>query len=647
MALHTFGGTPADVLTDTAGNAIPDYPLRVRAAGTGAEITALYEVDGTTPIGQLRSSPTGRIRAFKADAVAIEYEYLDAGGNPVRWYQAGRELATDAHAAAQAAAAGLADKLDKAGGTVSGSLHVEGALTAPGLPDMPGARLFFVEGAVGNGVVDDRAAIQAALDAAYAAGGGTVVIPGGRTYGVSTFLVVRSNTTIWAYGATIRAIGNTGILRNFLSSETFAAYSGHSNIVILGGVWDGNAADGATGSVTGMTNVMGFVHAKNITIRDATIRNVSSAHALEFNSTDGGQVVNCRFEGFKDNSVEQNRGFAEAVQIDLARSGSASIGQFDNTPSRNILVQGCYFGPSDRLGRFGRAVGSHTLVAGTYYDNIRVIGCRIDGALQEGIYGYGWRRAVISSNVITSTGMAGIRCGVPVPATAGYTLTPHSITISGNTVEASAADGSIQVSGEAGGATYTGVAITGNVVRASGNVGLRVDYCTGPTITGNVSETSSSTGIFAQLCTDPTITGNVVRSAGSNAINVSGCPGSNVTGNTVNTTSSNYGIFVGQSGTTDSQYAHVTGNYVVAAAAAGIRLSAGAVGSTVTGNKIRRGSGATVNGITLSSTATGAVIAGNDLSGNGWTAAVAIVASTAAPVLDWAGGTASPGHNRI
>ncbi|MFI5775351.1 hypothetical protein ACIA74_44660 [Streptomyces sp. NPDC051658] len=44
---------------------------------------------------------------------------------------------------------------------------------------------------------------------------------------------------------------------------------------------------------------------------------------------------------------------------------------------------------------------------------------------------------------------------------------------------------------------------------------------------------------------------------------------------------------------------------------------------------------------------TGAVIAGNDLSGNSWTAAVALVVTGSGAVLDWAGGTTSPGHNRI
>ena len=51
-------------------------------------------------------------------------------------------------------------------------------------------------GAVGNGQTDDRAAIQAAIDAAAAgAGGGVVQFPAG-TYLVREILVLKSNITL-------------------------------------------------------------------------------------------------------------------------------------------------------------------------------------------------------------------------------------------------------------------------------------------------------------------------------------------------------------------------------------------------------------------------------------------------------------------
>lgn len=60
-------------------------------------------------------------------------------------------------------------------------------------------------GATGDGVTNDRAAIQAALDAAFAAGGGTVFMPTG-TYKINRPLIVRSNTVLEGAGANSKII---------------------------------------------------------------------------------------------------------------------------------------------------------------------------------------------------------------------------------------------------------------------------------------------------------------------------------------------------------------------------------------------------------------------------------------------------------
>jgi putative cofactor-binding repeat protein len=662
MTLYTYGGTPADVLTDDAGNVVPNYPLLVKVAGTGATVTALFEADGTTPIATLRtnaadSSAPGAVRTFKAaDVTEIDYEYLDASSNPVRWYQPAREVASSALQTAQSALAAVDGKLDLATGdeqevagpvTFHEPVTFEGDITAPNLPDLPSARWFMVTGAVGNGSTDDRAVIQAQLDAAHTAGGGIVFIPPGKVYGVSTFLVVYDNTTIWAYGATLKAIGTSaGLLRNFLSSETFSGYVGHSHIQILGGIWDGNASDGSTGTVTAETDVINFVHCSDILVKDATVRNVSSAHALEFNSTDGARAITCRFEGYRDNSGTSSRQFSEAVQIDMAKSGSSSIGSFDNTPSKNVLIQGCYFGPSSRLGVFGRAVGSHTVTAGVTYDNIQVIGNRVDGALQEGVYGYGWRRSVIADNVITGTGWSGVFVTQPNPATTA--ITQHTVTVRGNTIESVGTDSAIRVLGYAT-SKIAGVAVTGNVIKSVTGNAIHCEHCSGPAIAGNQVDTTTSTGIYAHYSDAATITGNTVRAAGSNALNVSGSVGVTVSGNTVDGTGSNFGCFVGQGSdaTTNATDATIAGNTFRSPASSGIRLSTNATGCLVIGNSVRKLAGAATSALSMAASATSCTVLNNDFSGNAWSAATAMSVSTAAPVTGPGGMTALPGSNQV
>jgi putative cofactor-binding repeat protein len=643
---YTFGGRPDAVLTDTAGNVVPNWPLTVKVAGTGAVVTALFEANHTTPIAQLRSNaagtfPPGAIRTFAIEDVrAITYLYLDASSNPVTWYEEAREVGTSALDASVTATAAAADA---AAAAAAAQATADAALASSGLESWYSATAY---GAVGNGTADDVLAIQAALDDAAAAGGGTVVLAAGKTFAVSTFLVALDHVTIYAYGATVRSRANSGLLRNFTDTELFNGYAGHSHITVLGGVWDGNAFDGTHGTVTSETDVMNFVHGTDITVRDARILNTSTAHALEFNSVDGGRAINCRFEGFQDNSSGSVRQFSEAVQIDIAKSGSASIGNFDNAASKNIVVQGCYFGPSDRCGVFGRAVGSHTIASATYYDSIQILGNRIDGTIQEGIHGYGWRHVVIADNIITATGLDGINLTVPDPASAGYALTAHSMAIKGNTVDSPTTGPGIRVLGFLT-AKMGAVSITGNTVKNAGSVGLHAEQCTAPIIAGNTVETTTTTGIYGHVSDDATVTGNTVRNAGSNAINLSGCRGGTVAGNTVDTTGSNFGVFAGLAadGTTASQDLVITGNKISKAFGAGIRLSTSTTGCLVAGNQVRKDGGSTSNGITLAASATGAVVLDNDFSGNSWSAATAMLVSTANPITGMGGMTALPGSN--
>ncbi|MFI7240117.1 right-handed parallel beta-helix repeat-containing protein [Streptomyces cyaneofuscatus] len=652
--LYTFGGNPSAVLTDASGDVVPDYPVNVRRAGSGEPITALFEADGTTPIGQLRSNAAGHaqpgaIRTIRIEETrAIEWQYLDGNGDPVLWYEAAREIAPTALDASAAATtvAGSAQTSAAAAVVAAGAASAAAAAAQATADEalingsMPG--WYVVDGAA-DGVTDDFPAIQAALDAAQGAGGGTVLIPPG-TYACADALCAYDNTTVYAYGATIKATGGGGLLHNYANtSESWAGYEGRSNIRILGGTWDGNAGTGP-GQTSGLHDVISFNHARNIEVRDVTVLNTSQAHALEFNAIDGGRAINCRFLGFADLSSGSTRQFSEALQIDIAVSGSTAVGLFDDTPSKNIEVIGCITGPSATLGPFGRFVGSHTIRAGTYYDNITVRGNVVEGALSEGIRGYGWRRAVIADNVIRSTGKASIVMTVPNPSTAGYSLNPDQIVIANNVVDGPVGESGIRVLGFAG-AQHSGVRITGNTIngRATGGAnGIQAEYCKGPGIVGNTVDSSGSTGIYVNQSADALVSGCTVTAAGSNAINITDSPGANVAGNTVGGTVANYGIFVG-----GSDSVSVTGNSIARTTSAGIRLSTGATRAVVIGNQVRKGAAATPAGITLDATATGATILDNDLSGNGWSASTALGVSTASPTTGPGGMTALPGSNTV
>lgn len=490
-------------------------------------------------------------------------------------------------------------------------------------------------GAVGDGAADDTAAIQAALDAASGQGGGTVFFPGGATYAISNYLEIVSNTTVLAHGATIRTIANHGLVRFYRAGETYSGYDGHSHILIEGGTWDVNAYDGTVGVTQGMLVGFTFGHNDDVTLRDVTVTNVASAHALDVVASQNVRVLNCRFLGFLDNTADSSRGFSEAIQLDAALASSGGAEAYDNTMTRNVLVQGCYFAASDRLGGFGRAVGSHTSVdADSHYENIQIIGNRIESTLMEGVRPYAWRNAVIADNIITGTGDSCIIITGPDPAATVYAVTSHRITVHGNTCEPNGVT-PIRVVGFAA-AMPTHISIFGNTVTGGTGSAIYVDYAAEPSITANHVYQAATTGIYLSNCTTPSVRANAVTDA-DYGIGLDDCTGGHVEGNSV-TRVTGYGIFVGS-----STALTIASNRVEAAGDKGIRVTTNASGCTVMGNRVTGGG---VNGIQVTASATGCVVVDNVLTGNGWDAATGLSIDGGA-ILDWAGGSTVPGTNLV
>lgn len=93
MALRTFGGTPADVTTDSQGNVTGGTTMHVYTAPTGgARVTELYDLDDNPLAGVVTSIASGEDKgrvAFKANGDYAEL-FLDAGYG-MRWALAARE----------------------------------------------------------------------------------------------------------------------------------------------------------------------------------------------------------------------------------------------------------------------------------------------------------------------------------------------------------------------------------------------------------------------------------------------------------------------------------------------------------------------------------------------------------------------------
>lgn len=366
-------------------------------------------------------------------------------------------------------------------------------------------------GAVGDGVTDDRAAIQTALD-----DGGWVYVPPGVYALASGLLHIKAHTRLTlAPGATMLRTGPSGMITNADPVQPYGGYSGHGNIVIEGGVWDVNGVN-----IPAYASGIGIAHSQDVTIRDTTIRNVPGWHAIEVNSSRTVLVDNCRFEGFRHDG---DRNFSEAVQIDAAIDQSTGYAPYDGTVCDGIEIRSCRVGGggADGTQPWPRGVGTHS-VPQTWHRNIRITGCVFDSPSWSAVRSYWWDRAIIAGNQVVGADGEGIA----VQYDSRYVLVHgnqivdsarNGILISNDCTQIDVRDNTVIGSGRGADNTYGGirvgdssyVRVVGNTVRkrASGNAaryGLWIDSaCSGVQRYGNDLRYSGATGSLSDSSSSP------------------------------------------------------------------------------------------------------------------------------------------------
>ncbi|HOK82594.1 MAG TPA: glycosyl hydrolase family 28-related protein [Clostridia bacterium] len=194
-------------------------------------------------------------------------------------------------------------------------------------------------GAVGDGVHDDTAAIQRALDDCRGTGG-TIIIPDG-VYPVSSCLIIYSNQTLLlGENTTIKRNSDVKYMLAVYTEWHYGRYNGTHNVTVIGGTWDGNK------DINEKLTIFNTCHSRDILFERCTFINGNGWHYIEINSSRFVRVKDCVFDGrvFWGKNPD---GYSELIQLDKAfggygpvyRNGKKMRYQNDSTACADIIIE--------------------------------------------------------------------------------------------------------------------------------------------------------------------------------------------------------------------------------------------------------------------------------------------------------------------
>lgn len=271
-------------------------------------------------------------------------------------------------------------------------------------------------GAVGDGVSDDRQAIQDTIDAAAKGlGGGKVYFPEG-TYLVKEIVFLRSHTHLEVHekatilnGINIKnhpsIVFMTGL---FTDDGDQVEWEPTEDISYSGGTIDMNGALNEERTkaknlpLINSSGAFAIGNSKNVTISNVTFKDSYQGHAIQIAGSKNVLVDNSRFLGqalpktMKDGQIISK----ESIQIEpLTRKGFPYALNDNGQKSENVTIQNSYFGKSEKSGELVTAIGTHYQTATTENpSNIKILNNHFDNMMYAGIRFTGFTDILIKGN---------------------------------------------------------------------------------------------------------------------------------------------------------------------------------------------------------------------------------------------------------
>lgn len=330
-------------------------------------------------------------------------------------------------------------------------------------------------GAKGDGVTDDAAAIQRAINAGV---GREVRFPDGVFLIKSIVTIPSHSKLILNKGTTIKRGSNINAMFHNASDGFSGGYTANTDIHVTGGLIDVNAEQ-----FKSKCTALAFGHCRGITITDMRFIGMYQWHYVELNAVHTATVRDCHFDG------HELDGIFESIQIDFSISETVFpwFTPYDNFGCENILVENNYFI------RGTKGVGNHSTVAGSLHRNIRILHNTFRNMRGEAIEIRDVMDVLIRGNHVEQC-WSGIVVGTSAENRS------YGVTISENVI--SNAKNGEQGRGIHINARCDRVTIRGNHVNYAGRHGIGVDLSRTITIEGNTVQNSGRSGIWIFSCYD-------------------------------------------------------------------------------------------------------------------------------------------------
>lgn len=421
---------------------------------------------------------------------------------------------------------------------------------------------------------DTAAQLQALLD--YNKNGDyklTIKIPAG-TYELTQELRIYSNTTIKAdAGAILKKNHLKGaMIANDMSGDK-GGYITSVNITIDGGTWDSSKI----AKIKKGTESFRFIHASNVTIKNATICNVpESSHLITFAGVKNGTVENCKLFGYEGTRLK------EAIHLDIVHddvivpSMQSKYIVYDDLACDGILLN------NNEIYDYPRAIGTHTSVNGVFHKNITISNNNLHDIDEAAIKAYQYVNLTINNNKIKNAGL-GILVYTYIEnedehylealSTTKKEATPqdYKIKISSNTIE----DIFLFKSGK--------TTLWGDGIRILGSNNRPLS---GVTMSGNTIKNPKRYGIFVEEAPNCIVSNNEITMTTRNGIYlIQGCNNSSILRNTV-TKAGEVGGTEGGIGILASKQVTISENIVSSSAKNGIFLYNQSESCTISKNTI-------------------------------------------------------------